>query len=409
MTTQGNTQVTKVKPRAAELFKQLNGSMYRMAYENGQSLSSWLESQDPSSEYQDGLDAFGRMLREAGIKTRSVTQHGVYADQFLKFEESEQARALVPEYMARVWRGAQGGMSNQRATYLSTDYAAGSTLRPYAEANALRVDQRLEPASPLSELVAITTPIDSDSYRSFYIQNNVDEQHLARVAEGAEVPRVKLVGGQNVINLKKYGRGIEVTYEQLRRMRLDIISFHIERLAVQAEMDKVAVALSTLINGDGNANTAATSYNLTTLDPAAVAGTLSLPGWLRFKMQFKSPYTPTTVLGQEGSILKLWLLNTGSANIPLVTLQGALGVGGISPINRGAGDGVRVGWLDEAPTNKLVAFDNRMALERVTEINANITEVDKWIARQTEFLVMTEVEGFGIFDANATKILNIGA
>lgn len=395
----------QTKPRAAELHRTLNGGMYRMAYEQGLSLTAWLEQQDPSDEYKDGLDAFQRQLKVAGIKTKTLPDQGVHADTFAKFEESEATRALVPEFMTRVWKGVR---SNRAAgLYTSTDYGVGSPLRPYAEARELRYDKKLEPAIPLNELVAVETPIDGDSYRSFYIQNNTDEAHMARVAEGTEVPRVKLVGGSNVINLKKYGRGIEITYEQLRRMRLDIVDFHIQRLSVQAETDKVAVAMNTLINGDGNPGTAAQIINASSLDAASVGGAITLQAWLSYKMKFKSPYMLTTILGQEGGILKVWLMNTGSANIPLVTLQSSLGVGGISMINRGARDGVKVGWVDEAPANALVGFDSRMALEHVTEIGANITEIDKWISRQTEFMVMTEVEGFAIFDSNATKILNL--
>ena len=59
------------------------------------------------------------------------------------------------------------------------------------------------------------------------------------------------------------------------------------------------------------------------------------------------------------------------------------------------------------PASKIVAFDNRMAVERIVEIGANINEVDNFIGNQTQLMTMTEVEGFGIDDPNAVKILDI--
>lgn len=399
----------ETKPRAQDLFDQLNPQMYRDAAARGMGLSAYLEelSGHDSAEYKDGLDAYQRMLKMADIKTRSIPEQGIVADTMEKFMETDEGRMLGPEFFVRTYRGVKSARANRAPIYTSVDYGAGTIMRPYADAAGLRPSERLAPAIPLSEIVALETSIDSDSYRAFYLENNTDQQHMARVAEGTEVPRVKLVGGQHVINLKKYGRALEATYEQLRRMRLDTMAFHLERLAIQAETDKVVDAMNVLINGDGNSGTAAEVINASTLDAASTGGALTLQAWIRYKMAFKNPYMLTTALAQEPTVLKAMLLNTGSANIPLVTLQGALGFGSITPINRGLADGVRMGWLDDAPSLKIVGFDKRLALEHVTETGANITEIDKWITRQVEVMVMTEVEGWAIFDSNATKILNL--
>ena len=75
----------------------------------------------------------------------------------------------------------------------------------------------------------------------------------------------------------------------------------------------------------------------------------------------------TTALMQESVALDLALVDIGTANIPLtiVTLGGLTNQ--LTPINAFA-DGVRYGWTNEAPTLKIVGFDRRFALERVTEI-----------------------------------------
>jgi hypothetical protein len=164
-----------------------------------------------------------------------------------------------------------------------------------------------------------------------------------------------------------------------------------------------------MVNGDGNANTAATNYNLTALDSSASAGTLTLKAWLAFKMKFVAPYAMTSALAQEAVALQMQLLSTGNANIPLVMVQGASNLGSFKQMNPGLADGVALGWTADAPTLKIVAFDNRFAVERVTEIGGNITEVEKFVSRQTQGLFMTEVEGYDIFNQDAVKTLNVNA
>jgi hypothetical protein len=398
-----------MRPRSQDILDQMGSSMYRRAYERGMSLSAYLERIDPSEQYKDGLDGFGRLMKVAGIVTRSNPGLGYYADSFSEFEKTPQTMALVHEWARRQWkRAATGKDPSTRSVFLSTeDNALNSWMRQYQDAATPRF-RAVAPAIPLDELVAITTPIEGDAYRAFYLQDETEAERLVRVAQGAEIPRAKLVGGDQTIRLHKYGRALEVSYETLRRQRIDMVAFHIARMAVQAEADKVSSALDVLINGDGNAN-AAQVFDLTDLDPDATAGTLSLAGWLAFKLKFMNPYAITTALVQEGTALQMMLLNTGSANIPLIAIQNASGFGSFRPINPGLADAVGLGWTADAPASKVVAFDNRFALERVVEVGAEISEVDRWITRQVQVLTITEVEGYAVLDAHAAKVLDIAA
>lgn len=398
--------ITDVRPRAQELLERMSPTMYREAYKRGMSLSAYLESQDPSEGYNDGLDSFSRMLKLAGIKTRSVPEAGFFADRFEAFDRSDYTRSLVPEWISRQWRRV--AMTTNRASYTSDDNVPGSIMHPYVDAAHIRA-KLLAPAIPLANLIAQTSPIDSDSYRAYYLTDDPANQRPVRVGEFGEVPLAKLVGGEHTITLKKYGRALEVSYETLRRMPIDKVAYHIARMAVQAETDKVAAVIDVLVNGDGNAGTAATTYNLTALDSGATAGTLTLKGWMRFKMKFASPYILDTALAQEDIALQMFLLNAGTANIPMVNIQNQTGQAAFKPINPGLGDGVALGWTSDAPANDIVGVDTRLACERVVEIGANITEVDKYVSRQSQRLVMTEVEGYCVFDQLATKVLVVNA
>ena len=409
------SDIDKVRARSGELLAQMpGGNLYRKAYDRGMTLSRFLEEEDPTSEYpQDerGLDAFDRMLAKSGIVVNSDHEAGYYADRFEEFDKSDATRALVPEFVSRQWRKVASGSprrGGRRDLFNSADYALNSSFDQYVDAAGVR-GQQIAPAIPLSELVATTTAIDNDAYRAVYLTDAdtpAADLRMVRVAEGAEIPRMKLSGGEHTIRLHKYGRALETSYELLRRQRIDMVALYIQRMAVQAEKDKVAAVLSVIINGDGNANTTPESFNLTTLDPDATAGTLSLKGWLAFKMQFENPYFATTVLAREDMMLQAMLLNTGSGNVPLASFPFAFN---ITPINPGLADGLRAGWTSDAPASKFVAFDRRFAIERVTEIGADISEVERWATRQVQVLTMTEVEGYAVMDAGASKILDISA
>lgn len=393
----------KVTPGAQDLHERMGPAMYREAYAKGMSLTAYLESVDPSAEYKDGLDAFGRQMKMAGIRTQNLPEMGVWADEFGAFEKSEQARALVPEWIARQWRKALNPVT--RSAYQSYDSVLGTWSNSYADTQSPRDSAHISPAITLSNIVAMTTPISGDAYRAYYLTVDAAQLHMARVSEGAEVPKAKLTGGDRTIRIEKYGRSLEASYEALRRQKLPRIAKHIQLLAAQTEVDKVQVALETIISGDGNANTAATSYNLTTLDSATTATNLTLKAWLAFKLKYASPYSLTTILCQEDTALKVMMLNMGSANLPLATQT----FGGFRQINPGLADNVALGWTTAAPAGKIVGIDTRMALEQVVEIGADIREIERWTTRQVEVLTMTEVNGFAVFDPAASKILNLAA
>lgn len=389
------------------------GRMVDAGIEDSPTMSRVLEEISPTEG--NGPDAYERLMMEAGIRTKSDPVGGYWASSCRSFfqQDAESGtnygrKALLTEFFARNWRKVSFAMSQDRAVFLSNDGIAGSWERPYAEAQAVRPSQRVAPAIPLSELVAITTPVDSDAYRSYYLTYDAAALRQFRIGEAADFPVAKITGAENTIRLHKFGRALQASYEDLRRLRVDKLAFYIQWMAVQSEIDKVAAAIYTMINGDGNSNSTPTTHNLTTLDTAASAGTLTLKGWLSFKMQFPEPYIISTALATEATTLQMVLLNTGSANVPLSNANLANLGTGMTPINQFA-DGVRYGWTSEAPALKILGFDRRFALERVTEIGSEINEMERYITNQTQIMTMSEVEGYAVLDSNGTKLLDVNA
>ena len=379
--------------------------MHKEAVSRGMTLTRYLETLDPSGE-NDRLDAYQRQLRECGIRTNSFPEQGIWASEASVFFDTTEGRALYPEFFAREWRKISYANRNERAILLSSDAIVGNWDRPYFDAAGPLWNNQFAPAIPLNEIVARTTPISGEDYRSLYMTYDEDELRLFRVGESAEIPLATLTSSPRSIRLKKYGRGLKATYEQMRRSRVDTLAWWIRWQAVQSEIDKLAAALAILVAGDGNSGTGATEYNLLTLDPTATAGELSVLGWTKFRMQFAPPYVMTTALAQIDETLQIITLNLGTANIPLQGYNlGGIG-NSLTPINATA-DGIRYGWLDEAPNQKIVGFDRRAALEQVVEIGSEITETERFITNQTQVMVMTENNAFAVLDPAASKVLDL--
>lgn len=400
---------TTPKGNARQILDALSDEKIRDLTRHGQNLSNAFENLDPTSAHQDqSVDAFERVLLAAGIIPRSVPEYGVQATTLAEMNSDPKARLLIPEIFSRAWRKVAFGNYNRGALNTSQDATLGSFLNQWAF-SGVRLPQ-LTAAIPVSELVALTTGINQNYYRPF-IMNDLDDDEVvnARVAEGAEVPAIQITNSEKQLTLGKVGRRIDATYEALRQVPIDLLSYFVQRVAIRVEAEKVDTIINTLITGDGNAGTAATNYNLTALDGTAVAGTPTLKGWLAFKMKFANPFIATHIFGREDVILKLMMLNTGSANVPLTSGGSLFAAQQFQPINQSLADGVRAGWLDSVPANKVLAIDKRVAVERIFEIGSNIREVDKWIREQKESLVMTETEGYAVNEPLAVKTLNIAA
>lgn len=396
--------------KALELIKQFPAergiTLYEQAYKDGRSVSAFLNQEVAQDDMPKELDGFERMMMALGIRQKPVHEYGMRASTVGEFWDAgdKAARALFPEWVARQQRRV-----SMRALYTSQDRPLGTIENAYTDNMIPRWDETLTANIGVAELVAMTTPVDSTTYRSMFLVNNASQQHMSRVAEGADIPEFKLVSSNVQINLFKYGGALLTTYEQLRRMTLDMLSFHLQRMAIQAEVDKVAQVIDVLIAGDGNANTAAEVVNLSTLD-AAASGVMTLKAWVNFKLLWENPYTLTTALGPNAIASQLYLLPAGTANIPLLSLNPGNGqLGAIQPINSQLADAVRLGNTSNVGTNKLLGFDRRLAVERLYEIGANISEVERFIRNQTELLTMTETEGYQVLDRNAAKIIDLAA
>ena len=400
---------TEMRDRPKAALANLAGR-YSAAAAKNKTLSQLLEDDDPSHEWQNPEDrsvrAFGRVLRASGFRFRSDPEEGIWADQYGTIYEHPQGRMLIPEWTRGVWRRAIGtGYSPQVNRILGAqEDAQFSAMRPITDAAGVYQND-LEPGIRLTDLVALTTPIDGDTYRrTFLLDQPTDALRRRRVQEKSDIPRASIELSDKTIRTYKYGRGIEASYEVIRRVPIDKIGLYVAREAIQVEADRVAQAVDVLINGDGTGTTAADNFTQSTLDTGTA---LTVKGWLAFKSKFKPPYVLTHVFAREAELVNLQLLTMPNQNPLLVQVGDGMGFGGISPLQDLNGAVVRYGQTDAVPAGVYLGIDQRVALERVTEIGSDIQETMRFIERQTEALFFTENDGFAILDEKANKTLTM--
>jgi hypothetical protein len=399
----GSVRESRVGP--IDLFRSFGPNVYRAAAEEGVNLSVYLEAQDPSSDYRDGMDAYERLLDVAGVRTVSRPAIGVYASEMGAFAESPAHRSLLPEFIHRTWRAVKfGGSASTRALYTSSDDIAGSSLRPYADSAVIGLISPVAPPFSLSDIVAMTTPITGAAYRKVYLNTTASGLRRHRVVEGTDIPLGKLTTADHTINLYKYAGGLKTTYEALRRTRIDKVRLWLAQEALRNEIDKISEAINVLVSGDGNTTTAADAYQAKTdFDSTATGKTVTLKAWWNFHAVFAPYFTLTHVVGVRGDIAKLALLNIGTSNVPVYM---------VDPRTRAStrgtlADGTVYGITTDVPADKLVGLDASQALERVTEVGSNIEEIERWAQQQVEILTISEVEAWAVLTQGATKTLEL--
>lgn len=365
-----NYSLAELKERTAKVDIAARGiDVYRDAMSKGMTLSQYLETVDPSQE-DDTLDAFERHLAVHGIRTRSIPAKGIYADKVERFYASDQpaTQILFPEFLNREMRQAR----------LAQDIT--------------------------SEIVAVRTSINSDVYRTTYVDTTAtDTYRLKRVAESAEVPAAKLKTSENVVRLYKYGIRMLATYEAVRRMGIDQLRVHLNLVAMQNGIDKGSTALDVAINGDGN-NNAATNATAVSLDAAATTG-VTYKAWINWLMSFY-PYQVTTVAGNAESLLAILTLQfPGVDPLQLLAQYAGNNTGMRVELMPGVFAPIRLVLDNSLPSKTLVGIDKNFGIEEVTEVGASLMETDKIISQQFNEIVFTEVIGYGKLYSGAVKTM----
>jgi len=319
--------------------------MYAEAGAKGITLSEHLETEQPSQI--EGLDAFEFALAEQDINLRSDTVE--------KFYRTTDDRVLFPEFINRNVRIGMVGLGKKDVT--------------------------------LEDIVATTTPIDAGVYETVKAIFDNKKLDFKRVAEGAAFPTVKLTTGKQSITLGKIGLQMEATYEVLRRMKLPLLSIHMQLIGKRLAQKMVAYAVYILVNGDGNTNPAEKTTKA-----------LDYANLLEFDLAMDD-YEATVWFCKKAMIQQLCLVDEFKDTRLFDTARTGAWV---TPFGNGV---KKFNWKDTAlGDNQIFAIDKSAALELVKESGAELIETDKVIDKQFEKTVVSQVAGFSKIFTEACTI-----
>lgn len=341
----------------------LTSDLYREAHSKEMTLSSYLESLDPTQEGSN-LDAFERLMKEAGILTKSIPEKNIFASKVEAFYRTNEIKTLFPEYVGRTLVQAM------------TQYPV------------------------FKYLIAARTMIDSNVYKAGYLDlddaNNKKATQMKRVTEAAELPVAKLKLGESAINIYKYGRAIEASYEALRRMTLDVFNIHLQEIGVQAADNKIAEILSVIKDGDGN-NNPATSYKASDLD-SSYSTALTRTAWIKFLLKFYPRACNTVVSNEDGLLQILEVLYPAGDVASKMDALLANGLNVAVTLPQNLVTNVTLLYSPHAEKiggkNALYGLNRESAIEEIVELGSTINEADKFIKNQTQLLTVSENSGF---------------
>jgi hypothetical protein len=355
---------------------ELSLETYREAHSKDMTLSSYLEMLDPTPQGEK-LDAFERLMKEAGIFTKNIPDKNIFSSKVEAFFRTAENKILFPEYIART-------LVQAMVQYPVFQY-----------------------------LVAARTMIDSNVYKAGYLDlddaQNKKAAQMRRVTEAGELPVARLRLGESAINIYKYGRAIEASYEALRRMSLNLFNILIQEIGIQAADNKIAEILTIIKDGDGN-NNAATIYKTSDFDSTA-SSALTREAFIRFLLKFYPRNCNTVVSNEDGLIQLLEVLYPGYTTAGLMDqlISKGLNIAVTLPQNLVTNVTLLYSPHVEKINSKVPFYglNRESAIEEIVEVGSTINEVDKFIKNQTEVMTVSENSGFRKILKKSSAILTV--
>jgi len=289
------------------------------------------------------LTALEDCLKEAGIKA-----FGAYRDSYTKFFEIADMDVLFPEYVS----------------------------------DRVYTNMMLVPL--VSEFVASEIVVPSEFYLKIYLDDQEDDRQLREVGRGSEFPTTRVQVGSHQARLVKYGRVLEMAYEDTEQRGSMVLDAALRKIAMQIMVDATDDMVYTLLNGDGNSSTTPTNTTSTTTSGVVVVDDL-----IAWAMNLDSPYKMNKFIGRKAWLMKYFKPLADFDN-PQAT-WGFIGLDLPKPYE----------WDRSVLTSDLfLGVDQRFAIEHLT-MGGPMTETDKLIRKQVNGTAISWRSGFSIIDPKA--------
>ena len=342
--------------------------------------------------YQDGLvKERVKFLSQDPDRLRGIRGHELYETLGqLGLTHSQYFRALGTN--AEAYCAQEFGIDVSKITverfFLSDPNA--KWLFPDVVREAVVTGMKRKPVYP--SLIVCDEHIEGTAYDVPYVTESEAEEELRSVGEGAAIPESELTYGDRIVRLTKLGRGVIASYEVIRRMSVDILRVHLQRIGERLGRAMDSRVATVLVEGDNSgSSTAATTVNTATANTWTYADIVN--GFM--KVTLDHYFTPTHMLA-NGALCKTIL---GMDEFQDAALFDFAKTGNLpTPL------GMRLVPMEDQPANKLTILDAGYAVEKLTEQDL-LVESDKLINQQWDRTYLTVVTDFAILYPKARVVV----
>lgn len=333
-----------------------------------------------------------RFLGQEAGKLRAVRGRELYESlQGLGLTHGQYFRALGTN--AQDYCAQEFGVDLSRVTverFFQSDPNA-KWLFPDIVREAVVSGMKSKPVYP--QLIVRDEPVSGTAYDTPYVQENVAEEELRAVAEGASIPESEITYGDRVVRLTKWGRGVIASYEVIRRMSVDMLRVHLRRIGENLGRNLDAKLAEVLVNGDSSGSgTAPVAINTTTANTWSYKDLIA--GFL--KLSTAHGFTPTHMLADS---------DTASAILGMSEVSDSALFDFAKTGNLPTPLGVKLIPLSSQPAHKLTILDANYAAQKVTEQDL-LVESDKLINQQWDRTYLTVVTNFAVVYEKARVVVN---
>lgn len=332
-----------------------------------------------------------RFLSQDAERLRQARGRDLYETlQSLGLSHGHFFRALdtnVQDYCAQEFGIDLGRVTVDR--FFQSD-ANAKWLFPDIVREAVVAGMRRKPAYP--ELIIRDEHIEGTAYDVPYVEESAAEEELRGVAEGAAIPESEITYGDRVVRLDKKGRGVVASYEAIRRMSVEMLRVHLQRIGERLGRSLDARLATVLVSGDSSGSaTAATTVNTATAEEWTYGDIVS--GFM--KLTLDHYFTPTHLLA-NGDLCKLILEMEPFKDSALFDFAKS----GNLPTPLGA----KLVPMADQPDNKLTVLDAGYAVAKLTEQDL-LVESDKLINQQWDRTYLTVVTDFAVIYDKARVVV----
>ncbi|MCP4640204.1 MAG: hypothetical protein GY851_07220 [bacterium] len=263
-------------------------------------------------------------------------------------------------------------------------------LFPDIVREAVLTGMRRKPAYP--ELIIRDESVTGTAYDVPYVQESAAEEELRSVAEGAAIPESEITYGDRIVRLDKKGRGVIASYEVIRRMSVDMLRVHLQRIGERLGRNLDARLATVLVDGDNSgAGTAPVTLN------TATAGTWSysdlVDGFM--KLTLDHYFTPTHMLANA---------DLCKAIVGLPEFREAVLFDFAKSGNLPTPLGAKLVPMADQPADALTVLDAGYAVQKLTEQDL-LVESDKLINQQWDRTYLTVVTDFAVIYEKARVVV----